>query len=427
VNCSNSATAAAGVRHLPEQLDAGAARKLLLTAAARQHTEAVQYMLRVPGMQQHIDAETLRTMLMQLLSDFDCVSCSLYQICRLPASQQLSAKALEEVLTTGLAVEGVDCATGLRVAAWLDLAAAQQLSCQVVAQLLRTANRKVMNLQGLMWLYDLPAAMQLSSDVVAGLLRDALSVRNSTGVWQLCRLAGAQQMSSKQWVDVLGLCRRLAIDAGDNMLQELVVLCNSLTAQVLSSDGFVQLLKALFKEESFWNATNNGNVLFCTGEFITSMLFTGYLMSSSAELSSTHVMMVNTAALHDCWGGMQCICRQRMISQLSSEMLLQPLQQAIDGGSVLCTYLLCGLPAAEQFSCTQVEGLLFAAIMQGSAACTEALCALPAAEQFSCKQVKGLVLAAVKQGSTACTKALRALPTAQQYSARDLRARFWQP
>jgi hypothetical protein len=46
MNCSNPGTAEAAAQCIPDQIEVAAARKLLLTAAARQHTEATDAWLR---------------------------------------------------------------------------------------------------------------------------------------------------------------------------------------------------------------------------------------------------------------------------------------------------------------------------------------------------------------------------------------------
>jgi hypothetical protein len=60
------ASSSAAAANVPALLDPAVARKLLLTAATRQHVYAVQHLLKLPYMRQHLDAATLEAMLQQL-------------------------------------------------------------------------------------------------------------------------------------------------------------------------------------------------------------------------------------------------------------------------------------------------------------------------------------------------------------------------
>jgi hypothetical protein len=101
MNCSNPSTVKAAAHQLPEQLDASAARKLLLTAAARQHTVAVQQMIGLPVAVQHIDATTLEGMIAQLLPHAGCLEL----LCAMPAAAQLSSEAAARLLLEGVKQE----------------------------------------------------------------------------------------------------------------------------------------------------------------------------------------------------------------------------------------------------------------------------------------------------------------------------------
>jgi hypothetical protein len=66
MNCKDDATALRVTRRLPKQFEPDAARKLLVTAAARKHTVVVHQLLQLQSMQPHIDPPTLEAMLRPL-------------------------------------------------------------------------------------------------------------------------------------------------------------------------------------------------------------------------------------------------------------------------------------------------------------------------------------------------------------------------
>jgi hypothetical protein len=120
-NCSNPLTVDTAFVCLPRTADAAAAdmpallepdvaRKLLLTAATRQHAalllspSALQYMLRLGYLQQHVDAATLEALLQLLVLPCYNTYDALNALCQLPAAAQLSSEALARLLLA--AVEG---------------------------------------------------------------------------------------------------------------------------------------------------------------------------------------------------------------------------------------------------------------------------------------------------------------------------------
>jgi hypothetical protein len=337
MNCSNPGTAEAAAYRIPDQIEPAAARKLLLTAAARQHTAAVQHMIGLPVLQQHVDADTLEATLTLLLG---------------------------------------------------SLATMQQLCV-------------------------LPAAGQLSSEAVVRLLRIAIPMRSFLAIEQLCSLAGAQQLSSLQIAGLLG-----AFAQGGNNAPA-VVWCLAPILQLPavaapSSDACVEFLEAVVKQEpsSLNTLGSRGSHTHATIAMVGRLL----TLPAAAELSNSQVAQLLTAAAVN--GSSACLsCMLRMAptamiaGRLSSEMLSQVLQQAVERGSEPCSMLLCELPAAQQLSCESMEGLLAAAIASKSLLCTWKLCLLPAAQQLSCEALVRLLVAA-KQSGAACAGALRMLPTA---------------
>jgi hypothetical protein len=174
MNCSNPSTAEAAAAHrLPEQLQAAAARKLLLTAAVRQHTAAVEHMIGLPVIEQHIDADTLEGMIAQLLPQADCLEL----LCAVPAAAQLSSEAAARLL-----LEGVKQRQHVAVAQLWGLAGAQQISSELIADLLIccaqacTCADEITD-ECLAAICSLPAAIELSSTELAQLLEAVFECR----------------------------------------------------------------------------------------------------------------------------------------------------------------------------------------------------------------------------------------------------------
>lgn len=98
------ATAAAAEAALLEPV---MARKLLLTAAVRQHTAAVQRMVGLPAMQQHVDAATIEAVCAQLVGPDGGIDLDgewgphhdvLLQLYQLPAAAGISSEAVLQQL-----------------------------------------------------------------------------------------------------------------------------------------------------------------------------------------------------------------------------------------------------------------------------------------------------------------------------------------
>jgi hypothetical protein len=273
MNCSNPATANTAAGCLPEQLNEGIARQLLLTAAARQHTEAVLHMISLPGMQQHIDAATLEAMIMQLLHQDECLA----HLC--PA----------------------------------------------------------------------PAAAQLSSEAAVRLLLEATKQRMSIAVFKLIRLAGAQQMSTSQMMGLLEACMESCTDASIELSACLQAVCSLPAAAALASSDAVQLLQVVFQRNPSTAPLDGPR---CMGNSI----ITTHLMQlpAAAELSSFQVVqLLRVAVTCEHMFGIRSLCGLHKARQLSSEMLLQPLQLAVQHCSTYghcCLVMLCELLAAQQLS-----------------------------------------------------------------------------
>jgi hypothetical protein len=186
---------------MPGLLEPGVARKLLLTAAVRQHTQAIEHMLRLDYIGQHVDAATIEEMLQHVLActgyvDMYCV----LLLCKLPVAALLSGQAVTMILQAAMrCVPRAACQyVGSEWASWAlepvvalcALPAAQQLSCEAVTLLLQTAVCCTAEIC-VEELCKLPAAQKLSSDAVAELLRVAVRNSSSVGAQQLCKLPAA--------------------------------------------------------------------------------------------------------------------------------------------------------------------------------------------------------------------------------------------
>uniref|UniRef100_A0A383V733 Uncharacterized protein n=1 Tax=Tetradesmus obliquus TaxID=3088 RepID=A0A383V733_TETOB len=87
MNCSRPETAAAAARRLPGALEPEFARKLLVTAATRQHAEVVQGMMQRAAVLQHVDAPTLEPVLCGMIKDGGHAG-FVSTLCDLPAAAQ---------------------------------------------------------------------------------------------------------------------------------------------------------------------------------------------------------------------------------------------------------------------------------------------------------------------------------------------------
>jgi hypothetical protein len=103
MNCSKPPTAlsaafripyavASAARDMPAILQPTVARRLLLTAATRQHGAAVAYMISLPAMLHHLDAATLEAMLRLGLRGNNRT------LCQLPAAAELSTDTVTQLL-----------------------------------------------------------------------------------------------------------------------------------------------------------------------------------------------------------------------------------------------------------------------------------------------------------------------------------------
>jgi hypothetical protein len=146
MNCSSTATAEAAGRRVPHVLEPSAARRLWVTAFAREHLSVVEPMAKgsgpfAPGVGPHLDALTVSAAWRLLLSTGSAVigrKLALHHLLeQLPATQQLGVQDVAALLQT--AVQSCGGYAGIFVQDLCSLPAAQQLACGELLQLLQMA------------------------------------------------------------------------------------------------------------------------------------------------------------------------------------------------------------------------------------------------------------------------------------------------
>jgi hypothetical protein len=377
MNSSNPSTAEAAAHGLPEQLEAAAARKLLLTAAVRQHTAVIEHVIDLPVTGQHIDADTLEGMIMQLLPQAGCLEL----LCTVPAAAQLSSEAAARLL-----LEGLKQRQHVALGQLWGLAGAQQISSELLAELLLgcahvcTCAGKVVD-ECLGAICILPAATALSS----------------TELVQLLEAVFERGFNTQQYAD-----DKRAVSYG------MTLLCAHLmhlpAAAELSTEQVMQLIQkaALF---------NNAPAM------------RSFAISKITGRLSSEMVLQTLQTVVEAGGGActEALCLLPAAQQLGREAVVQLLQAAADP---LCTASLCQLPAAQQLSSEAVTRLLQAA--EGGM-CTASLCHLPAARKLSCEAVAELLTTAVKKSGpgpcqdrssrlhAGCISSLFLLPVTQEF------------
>uniref|UniRef100_A0A383VKT1 Uncharacterized protein n=1 Tax=Tetradesmus obliquus TaxID=3088 RepID=A0A383VKT1_TETOB len=251
MNCSNwvpataaaqrvtAKAAAATTRGMTALLQPDVARKLLLTAAARQHTVAVHHMVNLEVMQQHINEDTLEGMLVHLLRQHGCVEVLL----QLPAAAQLSTDAVLRLLLA--AVKTPNALTAVHKV--FSLTAARQLTTEQVDTVLRACMHEVAAAHTT-WtciapyrvfehVLELPAALQLTGSTVVQLLYTSIDLIDNCFTEAICRHPAAQALSREQLLHQLQITVLRSYDCTER-------LCTLPAAQQLDSEAVAQLLLA---------------------------------------------------------------------------------------------------------------------------------------------------------------------------------------
>jgi hypothetical protein len=449
MNCSNSATAAAAASRipllvastatdLPAILQPVVARRLLLTAATRQHAEAVACMVALPAIAEHLDAATLGVMLRQLLRHDACITklCQLpvaaelstnavtqllqaaheegeygaaRLFCGLDASQQLSSEQVEALLQgilTQPAVYGWSRTTAF-CEALHRLPGALQMNSSAVVRLLRTgirvhAEEDADNVVS-KWLCELPAAADISSADVASLLREAFAKPSNDVIdlitQDIMQLPSYDHLNSADVAELLHAAAEYYVDGSWwQTFKGLTSLCELEAAQDLSSEQVLQPLQLTLRQNGV------GTAALCD-------------LPAVQQLSSEAVAQLLQAAIASgCEGSVEALLDLPAVQQLSSYAVAQLLQAAIAAGSEQSFELLFQLQAARQLSSGPAVQLLQAALAGDLEQSFRLLCTLPPVQQLSSYEVELLLQAAVKRGSAAYAKHLCRLPAAVHLS-----------
>jgi hypothetical protein len=216
---------------MPGLLEPGVACKLLLKAVVRQHTAAVEHMVGMEIMQQHMDAEVLEAMLLQMLKQGQCLAV----LCQLPAAAHLSAEAAVRLLLEAIQRTALEATQQL-----CRVAAAQKLSSEQVATLLQASMRIVADTHSssnqrsafnrasgiLRRVLLLPVAQQLASSDVLQLLYAAINMFTPHCTRELLTLPAAAASCSKDVTSLLHAVfkKPAAHFKSDHIIQQLVQL-----------------------------------------------------------------------------------------------------------------------------------------------------------------------------------------------------------
>jgi hypothetical protein len=250
-------------------------RRLLVTAATRQHTQALHTMMTMPEIMQHVDVATLYTVLKQLVAagfgstmkllleslsptkslqetavqqltseavlqllqaavEHGSRTCA-EPLCGLPAAKQLSAEALVQLLQAAVGQNSSACTQLL-----YNLPATNQVPAVELVQLLQAAVVHAMagsrNCAAL--LCQLPAAQHLQAEVMVQLLQAATAQGGGGCAEPLCKLPAAQKLPVEGLVQLL----QAAVAQGGGSCASLPLLCKLPAAQKITGDALAQLL-----------------------------------------------------------------------------------------------------------------------------------------------------------------------------------------
>lgn len=359
LNCTAASATAAqkATQHaagwLPAVLQPDVARRLITTAAARQHP-ALSVLAYRAEILDHVDGSTLANVLrhlagapahgelLQLLRTPDAAQLDsklvmqLLQpavqqgdalmtdtLCKLPAAQLLTTAEVASLLPPAPGACVCGCGPRSGPARWpvLQLPVAQQLCVAEVEQLLATALQQRCRDCAAYTVDEvcmLPAARQLSPDAVAAQMCAAAELQRPRCFAPLCQLPAAQQLTSHS------IPRLLQVAVQQYSVDGTWATCSLPAAQSVGSSDIVELLRT----------------------------------SLAAKLSRSRSVRTMVAALCQLPGA-------RQITRADLALLL-PAAVDYDGKSGddsqgTCTAALCALPAAVQLSGDAVRRLLDAA------------------------------------------------------------------
>jgi hypothetical protein len=346
-----------------------AARKLLLTAAARLHADELQYMVSLPYFEQRMEPPTVAAMLQQLMT------------------------AMAAMMTSKRDVHHAERAAP-------SPAMIMQLVCR------------------------LPAAAELSADTVVQLLLQAVQQRLPQAVRKLAVLVWEQNLlSCEQLVGVLE--SSLSIVMHDMGIQHsgqrhdhcLRVLCELAEAMELSSAGLLQLLfKAVELEPIYSKSIPSNTAHMCVGVLCE--------VPAAQQIHSDALAgLMQAAVKHKSDRAMFRLIHLPAAGHLTCEDVHSLFDAAISSGSDSCMEALVWLPAAQHTTSQQLLQLLEGAATskcgncQLQCECMVPLCSrdslwdgLPTAESLNNKQVLHMLEAALASGHFECLGRVRQLP-----------------
>jgi hypothetical protein len=271
-------------------------------------------------------------------------------------------------------------------------------------------------------LLGLPVASQLPSDAVCRLLLTAALYGAQECAVQLCKLAGAQQMSCQDLEGLLIACVSEKVNASStdwgNLHDVRCMFCMKSifalpAAQRLSCSAILQLVRS-------YHEVCSAGVTHTFGIFVEGVHSLRSLPAAEELSSQSTVQQLLAAVQQGDALTVKSLMYMPATQGISREQLLQLLTAITKDPcwrNHACVELLCHLPAAQDLSSEEAAALLLAALHQGKTECINHLCKLPAAQRLRSEEVARLLLTALHQGQAKCMAALRKLPAVDSLSS----------
>jgi hypothetical protein len=477
MNCSNPATAKAAAYRLPEQLKAVTARKLLLTAASRQHVAVTQHMIRLPVTVQHIDANTLEAMIAQLLACWRVEAAACIELlCVMPAAAQLSSEAAARLL-----LEGLRQIQPVPIGQLWNLAGAQQMSSELITELLvgcaqvhkypedplddclnmictlpaaealsstefvqlleavfecdfdmqQYANDQEATSAMDMYfsnLFYLPAAVELSTEQRMQLIHKTVVCDSAVAMHRSSLWFIAERLSSKMLLQSL----QAVVEAGRGECA--AELCGVRAARQFGSGAVAQLLQAAADPMCIASLCQLPAAQELSCEAVAELLATVVKEEERGPYEEPlQALIYSPISMGYIWrshrvrrGSSMLVFELPAAKALCSATVVQLLHAAAEHGSTACTTALCNLPGAGQISRAAVARLLRTSLQFGHHECTQQMCMLPAAQSFSREQVLEVFEMAAQHECDATIRILcKELPAAAQLSREMSAAMQW--
>jgi hypothetical protein len=364
-------------------------RKLLVTAATRQHVTALRHMITVPKFMQQVDAPTLHAVLKQLVeAGFSSTIRALLEAKSLQetAVQQLTSEAIAELLQAA-----VERDSGSSAELLLTLPAAKRLPAEALAQLLQAAVAVAAPLHGGSACVELlcrhPTANLLTSDALVDLLQAAVVGGKTKCMRQLCGIPAVQQLTAASIAQLL----HTAVQHNDSAASGALVLqvFSWPATQQLSADVVAQLSDAALQLVQVASRAYKLGAL--NGVKLMQMLLD---LPAARDMSSSVVIsLLTTAIQHE----PQDIRAYHRTAQELAAIVTK----------------LCCLPVAQRFSVQVAEQLLQAGTPRAElehSPCINALHQLPAAREMV--QAREAALAAQMYGGLLGLKLAEGQPAA---------------